>query len=45
MPIDLVNFIFFFLVQGRLLRTDLIQYWKVMDGHCSIPVDSIFTQP
>ena len=33
-----------FSVQGRLLRSDLIQYWKVMNGRCSIPVDSMFTQ-
>ena len=29
-----------FLVQGRLLSSYLIQYWKVMNGHCSNPVDS-----
>ena len=34
-----------FSVQGRLLRSDLIQYWKVMNAHCSIPVDSMFAQP
>lgn len=34
-----------FSIQGRLLRSDLIQYWKVINGHCSITADSMFTQP
>ena len=34
-----------FLVQRRHLRSDLIQYRKVMKGHCSIPADSMFAQP
>ena len=32
-----------FSVQGRLLRSDLIQYWKVMNVHCSMNADCMFT--
>ena len=33
-----------FSVPGRLLRSDVIQYRKVMNGHCSIPADSMLAK-
>lgn len=32
-------------IQGRLMRADLIQYWKVLNGKSCIHPDSLFTQP
>lgn len=32
-----------FSVQGRLLRSDMIQCWKIFHGKCSITPDSLFT--
>ena len=32
-------------VQGRLMRADLIQYWKILNGHCCISPESMFAQP
>ena len=31
-----------FSVQGRLLRSDLIQYWKILNNKSCIPPDSLF---
>ena len=31
-----------FSIQGRLLRADLIYYWKILTGRSSIPPDAIF---
>ena len=32
-------------IQGRLLRADLIQYWKIFHGHSTIKPDEMLTQP
>ena len=34
-----------FSIQGRLLRADLIQYWKIFHGKSSITPHSMFAQP
>ena len=34
-----------FSIQGRLLRADLIQYWKIFHGKSSIAPHSMFAQP
>ena len=37
-----LKFLGLFSIQGRLLRADLIYYWKILTGRCSIPSDTIF---
>lgn len=32
-------------VQGRLLRADLIKYWKIFHGECGILPEDVFTKP
>ena len=32
-------------VQGRLLRADLIQYWKILNGHSCIAPNDLFQHP
>lgn len=32
-------------VQGRLLRADIIQYWKIFHGQSRIKPEDLFTQP
>ena len=32
-------------VQGRLLRADLIQYWKILNGHSCISASDLFQRP
>lgn len=32
-----------FSVQGRLIRADLIYYWKVFHGKCAVKPDDLFT--
>ena len=34
-----------FSVQGRLISADLIQYWKIFHGKCTITPEDIFHQP
>ena len=31
-----------FSLKGRLLRNDLIMIWKIVNGQCAIPFDSLF---
>ena len=32
-------------VQGRLLRSDIIQYWKILNGHSCITPSDLFQRP
>ena len=32
-------------VQGRLLRADIIQYWKIFNGHSCISPNDLFQRP
>lgn len=34
-----------FSIQGRLLRTDLILTWKILNNKCAIPHDKVFKYP
>ena len=34
-----------FSVQGRLLRADLIQYWKIFNGRSCISPETLFARP
>ena len=37
-----LKFLGLFSIQGRLLRADIIFYWKILTGRCSISPDGIF---